>query len=282
MTFPAAAVPDSFLEELRFARRGYALPLHLRDLSRDFAEAVLAFLFPHFTRARRTGAAELDEELAHLDALLVEALSPTVVPSGDGPRLRKTFFDSIARLRAALLEDAKALYAGDPAATSVDEVLIAYPGFLAVAWHRIAHLFWRGGAPLFARLLAEHAHRQTGIDIHPGATLGRAIAIDHGSGVVIGETAVLGDRVKLYQGVTLGALSVEKSLAQRKRHPTIGNDVVIYANATILGGDTVVGDETVIGGNVWLTRSVPPRSVVTHGSVAERQRALEEPVGFSI
>lgn len=282
MTFPAAAVPDSFLEELRFARRGYAHPLHLRDLSRDFAEAVLAFLFPQFTRARRTGAAELDEELAHLDALLVEALSPTVVPSGDGPRLRKTFFDSIARLRGALVEDAKALYDGDPAATSMDEVVIAYPGFLAVAWHRIAYLFWRGGAPLFARLVSEHAHRQTGIDIHPGATLGRAIAIDHGTGVVIGETAVLGDRVKLYQGVTLGALSVEKALAKKKRHPTIGNDVVIYANATILGGETVVGDESVIGGNVWLTRSVPPRSVVTHTTMAERQRELEEAIEFNI
>ena len=111
---------------------------------------------------------------------------------------------------------------------------------------------------------------------------GRAIAIDHGTGVVIGETAVLGDRVKLYQGVTLGALSVEKSLAQRKRHPTIGNDVVIYANATILGGETIVGDESVIGGNVWLTRSVPARSIVTHTAAAERQRPVEEPVGFSI
>lgn len=282
MTFPAAAVPDAFLEELRFARRGYALPLHLRDLSRDFAEGVLAFLFPHFTRARRTGAAELDEELARLDVLLVEALSPTVVPSGDGPRLRKTFFDSIARLRLALVEDAKALYEGDPAATSFDEVIIAYPGFLAVAWHRIAYLFWRGGAPLFARLIAEHAHRQTGIDIHPGATLGRAIAIDHGSGVVIGETAVLGDRVKIYQGVTLGALSVEKALATKKRHPTIGNDVVIYANATILGGETTVGDESVIGGNVWLTRSVPPRSIVTHASAMERQRELEGAIEFNI
>jgi serine O-acetyltransferase len=218
----------------------------------------------------------------HLDALLVEALSPTVVPSGDGPRLRKTFFDWISRLRTALLEDAKALYEGDPAATSLDEVVIAYPGFLAIAWHRIANIFWRGGAPLFARLISEHAHHRTGIDIHPGATLGRAIAIDHGTGVVIGETAVLGDRVKLYQGVTLGALSVEKALATRKRHPTIGNDVVIYANATILGGETVVGDESIIGGNVWLTRSVPPRSVVTHALATERPRQLEEAIEFNI
>jgi serine O-acetyltransferase len=276
MSLSAAALPDSFLEELRFARRGYAPPLHLRDLSRELADSVLALLFPHFTRARRTGAAEVDEELAHIDVLLVEALSPAVVSSGDGPRLRRAFFSALPTLRAALVEDAKAICEGDPAATSVDEVIAAYPGFFALACHRIAHDFWTGGAPLFARLITEYAHRETGVDIHPGAQLGRAIAIDHGTGVVIGETAVLGDRVKLYQGVTLGALSVEKSLARRKRHPTIGNDVVIYANATILGGDTVVGDESVIGGNVWLTRGVPPRSVVTHATLAERQRAPEE------
>src|SRR4051794_3107352 len=213
MTFPAAAVPDSFLEELRFARRGYALPLHLRDVTREFSDALLALLFPHFTRARRTGAAELSEELGRLDALLVEALSPSVVAVGEGLRLRRAFFLALPSMRALLLEDARALYEGDPAATSVDEVVIAYPGFLTVALHRAAHLFWKGGAPLFARLLSEHAHRMTGIDIHPGAQIGRHFAIDHGSGVVVGETAIIGDRVKLYQGVTLGALSVDKSYA---------------------------------------------------------------------
>jgi serine O-acetyltransferase len=270
------AVPDSFLEELRFARRGYALPLHLREVSREFADAVLALFFPHFTRSRRTGAAELTEELARLDALLVEALAPDVVPDGHGPRCRRTFFSGLAQLRTSLLEDARALYEGDPAAVSLDEVVLAYPGFFAVGLHRIAHPFWRGGAPLFARLISEYAHGRTGVDIHPGARL------DHGTGVVIGETAILGDRVKLYQGVTLGAISVEKSLARKKRHPTIGNDVVIYANATILGGDTIVGDQSVIGGNVWLTRSVPPRSVVTHATMAERARVPEQPLEFEI
>ena len=272
MTFPAAAVPDSFLEELRFARRGYALPLHLRDVAREFSEALLALLFPHFTRARRTGAVEISEELARLDALLVEALSPSVVAVGEGLRLRRAFFVALPQLRAFLLEDARALYEGDPAATSVDEVVLAYPGFLAISLHRAAHLFWKGGAPLFARLVAEHAHRLTAIDIHPGAQIGRHFAIDHGGGVVIGETAVIGDRVKLYQGVTLGALSVDKSFAHRKRHPTIGNGVVIYANATILGGDTTIGDESVIGGNVWLTRSVPARSLITHAAPADQPR----------
>src|SRR6185369_9811224 len=135
-----------------------------------------------------------------LDVLLVEALSPSVVAVGEGLRLRRAFFVGLPQLRSHLLEDARALYDGDPAATSVDEVVLAYPGFLAIALHRSAHLFWKGGAPLFARLVAEHAHRLTGIDIHPGAQIGRHFAIDHGSGVVIGETTVIGDRVKLYQG----------------------------------------------------------------------------------
>jgi serine O-acetyltransferase len=127
------------------------------------------------------------------------------------------------------------------------------------------------GVPLLPRLITEAAHRATGIDIHPGAVIGAALAIDHGTGIVIGETAVIGDRVRLYQGVTLGALSVRKELAETKRHPTIESDVVIYANATILGGATVVGAGSVIGGNVWLTRSVPPRSVVTHESLSLRE-----------
>jgi serine O-acetyltransferase len=129
----------------------------------------------------------------------------------------------------------------------------------------------RHGVPLVPRLVTEYAHRETGIDIHPGATIGRAFAVDHGTGVVIGETAVLGDRVRLYQGVTLGALAVAKQLARVKRHPTLGDGVVVYANATILGGDTVVGAGSVIGGNVWLTRSVPPGSVVTHTSQVARR-----------
>jgi len=142
----------------------------------------------------------------------------------------------------------------------------AYPGFLAIAFHRVAHEFYRLGVPIFPRILAEVAHQRTGVDIHPGATIGEAFCIDHGTGIVIGETTVIGDRVKIYQGVTLGALSVDKALSTSKRHPTIEDDVVIYSNATILGGATVVGHHSVIGGNVWLTSSVPPHSVVYHSS----------------
>jgi serine O-acetyltransferase len=171
----------------------------------------------------------------------------------------------------ALLEDARATHDGDPAAASVDEVIAAYPGFYATACYRVAHVLHRHGVPLVPRLVTEYAHRETGIDIHPGATIGRAFAVDHGTGVVIGETAVLGDRVRLYQGVTLGALAVAKQLARVKRHPTLEDGVVVYANATILGGDTVVGAGSVVGGNVWLTRSVPPGSVVTHTSQVARR-----------
>jgi serine O-acetyltransferase len=162
------------------------------------------------------------------------------------------------------LEDAEAIFRGDPAAKSVDEVILAYPGFLAIAVYRVAHWFHNRGVPTLPRMISEHAHKLTGIDIHPGATIGRSFVIDHGTGIVIGETTVIHDNVKIYQGVTLGALSVDKSLANTKRHPTIERDVVIYANATILGGDTVVGAGSVVGGNVWLTESVSPGSRVYH------------------
>jgi serine O-acetyltransferase len=162
------------------------------------------------------------------------------------------------------LDDADAILSADPAASSLDEVILAYPGFYALAIHRIAHIFYQQRIPLFPRLLAEYAHRQTGIDLHPGAKIGQRFSIDHGTGVVIGETAVIGDRVRIFQGVTLGALSVKKKLEGTKRHPTIGNDVVIYSQATILGGRTVIGEGSIIGGNVWLTDSVPPHSVITN------------------
>ena len=144
----------------------------------------------------------------------------------------------------------------------MDEVILAYPGFYAIACCRLAHRIRTMGIPLLPRLITEHAHTRTGIDIHPGATIGVPFAIDHGTGIVIGETASVGVRVRMYQGVTLGALSVEKGLASAKRHQTIGDDVVLYANATVLGGRTVVGNGSVVGGNVWLTRSVGPGAMV--------------------
>ena len=178
------------------------------------------------------------------------------------------FFDRLPGAAQLLREDVAAAYDGDPAAKSEREIMCAYPSFEALTLFRPAHILYELGVPLIPRMMTEYAHRITGIDIHPGATIGRRFFIDHGTGVVIGETCVIGDNVKLYQGVTLGAKSFatdEKGLPVKgiKRHPNIGNNVVIYAGATILGGNTTVGDGAVIGGNVWLTHSVPPGVTVT-------------------
>jgi serine O-acetyltransferase len=203
--------------------------------------------------------------------------SEGAVPASSPEETTTRFFAGLGAVYDALLLDARAICEGDPAARSVDEVIAAYPGFLAVALYRVAHALHRLGVPLVPRLVTELGHRETGIDIHPGARIGSAFAIDHGTGIVVGETTVVGDRVKLYQGVTLGAASVRKELARTKRHPTVEDDVVIYANATILGGDTVVGARSIIGGNVWLTHSVPADSVVTHEGVSARARRADAP-----
>ena len=179
------------------------------------------------------------------------------------------FAERLPEIKRLLLLDVEALYEGDPAAGCREEVMITYPGFRAICIYRIAHELYVLQAPLIPRIMTEYAHEKTGIDIHPGATVGEYFFIDHGTGIVIGETTVIGDHVKLYQGVTLGAKSFEldengNPVKKIKRHPNIGNHVVIYANATILGGDTTIGDNCVIGGNTWLTRSVEAGSVVTY------------------
>ena len=166
----------------------------------------------------------------------------------------------IPELRRRIRLDVDAAVAGDPAAQSREEVILAYPGVEAVLVYRIAHELFLRGIPLLPRMMTEFAHGRTGIDIHPGATIGDYFFIDHATGVVVGETTIIGDRVKVYQGVTIGAHSVKKEEANRKRHPTIEDDVTIYAGATILGGETVIGRGSVIGGNVWITASVPPGS----------------------
>lgn len=181
-----------------------------------------------------------------------------------GSQVASAVFAELPAIRVALLEDAEATVIGDPAARDLDEVVRAYPGFVATAAYRVAHGLSQQGASLVARMIAAAAHRLTGIDIHPAAVIGRRFCIDHGTGVVIGETSVLGDDVKLYQGVTLGGVSVSKADAAKKRHPTIGDRVVIYSGATILGGETTVGHDSVIGGNVWLTQSVAPFTRLTY------------------
>ncbi|MGK0360093.1 MAG: serine O-acetyltransferase [Bradymonadia bacterium] len=172
------------------------------------------------------------------------------------------FLAMLPNIREALRLDAQAALDGDPAARSIEEVILTYPGFEAIMVHRVAHWFYREDVPFLPRAMGEHAHTRTGIDIHPGASIGQRFFIDHGTGVVIGETTRIGDDVQIYQGVTLGALSVKRSLAGAKRHPTIEDGVVIYAGATVLGGDTVIGAQATIGGNVWITRSVAPGTIV--------------------
>ena len=249
--------PDSFAEAVEQRRAAYVQRGPSVERAEAVVQAVLALLFPAFARGGDAHA-----EIGRLRGLLRDLLAPVVPDRADA--LAEAALAALPALCHTLREDAEATAAGDPAAESVDEVVLAYPGLYATAVHRFAHALYRERVPLVPRLLAEHAHRQTGVDIHPGAQIGCQFAIDHGTGVVIGETAVVGDRVRLFQGVTLGALFVDKGLAQTKRHPTVEDDVVIYANATVLGGTTVVGAGSTIGGNVWLTRSVPPGAVVTH------------------
>lgn len=277
MSAPVLPLPGEFLDRLAHAHETLTLPPDLRGDAEQFASDSLGLLFPHFRSAahadRPALAAAASILHARLGALIEEVRAAVPNRPLHAGAVADAFVSGLPVIYDALLLDAEAHYLGDPAAKSIDEVILAYPGFRAVALYRIANRLHRIGVPLLPRLITEQAHRETGIDIHPGATIGRAFSIDHGTGVVVGETTVIGDRVKLYQGVTLGAASVRKELANMKRHPTLGDDVVIYANATILGGDTVIGAGSIIGGNVWLTRSVPPGSIVTHDGVTERPRA---------
>jgi len=191
------------------------------------------------------------------------------------------FLDELPDLRRLLALDVQAAYDGDPAVKNPDEVIFCYPGLMAITVYRLAHLLHLLDIPLIPRMMTEWAHSRTGIDIHPGATIGRHFFIDHGTGVVIGETCEIGDHVKLYQGVTLGALSFPTDgdghiVRGNKRHPTIEDRVIIYANATVLGGQTVIGADSVIGSSVWLTRSVPPRTTVVLEKPRLRMRGEHE------
>ena len=255
---------EAFLEELQEQHRAFDAPVLLRERTEEFAKRVLGFLFPHFQESGHIQHSVRDE-FGHIEEILDDVVKP-LIQEWSCSDIRKKFESKLPEIRRLLMTDAEATFRNDPAAESLDEVILAYPGFFATAIHRIAHCFYECGVPFCPRLLAEYAHRHTGVDIHPGAQIGQSFSIDHGTGIVIGETAQIGDRVRLFQGVTLGAISVDKSKAGAKRHPTIEDDVVIYASATILGGRTTIGRGSVIGGNVWLTASVDPESVITANS----------------
>lgn len=230
----------------------------------------------------------LGDVLFHIHLRLAKEIEKALPPEGErgssADELTTRFFEALPGIADLLAEDVRAAFDGDPAATGFDEIVLAYPGVKAVFTYRLAHALYDLGIPLIPRIMTEFAHLETGVDIHPGARIGRSFFIDHGTGTVIGETTDIGDRVKLYQGVTLGALSFPKNergelIRGTKRHPTVMDDVVIYAGATILGGETVIGKGCVIGGSVWLTSSVPPGTRVT---LPNDQLRIETRAAFAV
>ena len=227
----------------------------------NWLNGLLKLLFPELAETKYQSVAVFEHEYQK-QKLELKAILNIIEDKLDQPSdyFLTQFLEQLPTIHECLLEDADAILEGDPAATNKTEVIRTYPGFFALAIHRIANVLYKLKVPLIPRVLNEHAHSITGIDLHPGATIGQGFCIDHGTGIVVGETVNIGRNVKLYQGVTLGALSVKKEMAKTKRHPTIEDNVIIYANATILGGETIIGHDSIIGGNVWIIKSVPAHS----------------------
>jgi serine O-acetyltransferase len=254
-----------------------AEPIPYRDAIIDILRRTSRILYPGYFVRNRIDQTNVSYYLGQEVTGLYEVLSEQIILAirhecirhnqsciqceDIGQEITAQFLHNLPELRRMLGKDIRAAFDGDPAAKNYDEIIFSYPGLRAITVYRIANLLYRFKVPLIPRIMSEYSHSHTGIDIHPGADIGESFFIDHGTGVVIGETASIGNRVRIYQGVTLGALSLSKAdckrLRNQKRHPSIEDDVIIYANATILGGETVVGVRSVIGGNVWLTHSVP-------------------------
>lgn len=243
----------------------------------NFTESLLELLFPQLSEKTFQNQGEFE---VYTSSLVNQLYGIFVRVQGRLNKPAETvvqlFMDKVPGIYEQLLQDAQAINEGDPASVNFDQVIRTYPGFYAIACYRIGHAFCDLSVPLLPRILTEYAHAKTGIDIHPKAEIGNYFCIDHGTGIVIGETTFIGNHVKLYQGVTLGALSVKKEMAKTKRHPTIEDHVVIYAGSTILGGNTVIGKNSIIGGNVWLTESIPPFSRVYHKPQIEVRKGGEK------
>jgi len=252
--------------------------------SHRFIDNLIYFLFP-FKIDKKCTLPLIDLNLAQLQLDFKDLLTP-LEPMLEEPihELNKRFFATIPQIYESLIKDAQLFVDFDPAARSRESVILYYPGFYAIAVYRLSHELFTLRIPYLPRMIAEFAHSKTGIDIHPGAVIGDHFFIDHGTGIVIGETTIIGNSVKIYQGVTLGAASVDKSMKGKKRHPTLEDNVIVYSGSTILGGDTIIGHDTVIGGNVWLTKSVPPFSVVFHESkvVIRESKDYNDPINFVI
>ena len=274
---------ENFINQLFSKNRKCFSSFPDKQIAETFGDDLFNFLFSSYEGkyfSEEKLLQQYDELQNNFSALLYELVKSEEIAKSN----TEIFFNEIPALYSHLLFDAEAIVKFDPAAQSIEEVLVAYPGFYATAIYRISHQLHKQHIKTLPRILSEYAHSKTGIDIHPGAEIGKSFFIDHGTGVVIGETAIIGNNVKLYQGVTLGALNVAKSNASTKRHPTIEDNVIIYSGATILGGDTIIGNDCIIGGNVWLTYSVPPFSIVYHKSeIQVRDKSpLSEALNFVI
>ncbi|MGD8782659.1 MAG: serine O-acetyltransferase [Ignavibacteria bacterium] len=273
-----------FSKSLLQIRHGYVSRFSVKRESQKFINDLFELLFPHFSEQIYYNELEIESKLQLLKRNLKFILKSMNNDDDYCTISAERFFDSLQEINETLWKDAHFINQGDPASESIDEVILSYPGFYAIAVHRVAHEMFRLEIPVLPRVLTEYAHQITGIDIHPGANIGCPFFIDHGTGVVVGETTRIGNSVKLYQGVTLGALSVDKKLAKQKRHPTIEDNVIIYSQAVILGGETVIGHDSIIGGNVWLTESVNPYSIVYHKSEVKVRKSgkYEESLDYVI
>lgn len=256
-------VSDSFIEQIFQRKKNASYGFFDKNKAEAFVEELYQLLFlPQHINMEETLRNNFDE----LQNKLFELIKNTTDDKLFAERQVEVLFDALPEIYDRLILDAESILEFDPATESLEEILLAYPGFFATYIYRVSHQLWKQKIRTLPRILSEYGHSKTGIDIHPGAVIGEHFFIDHGTGIVIGETSVIGDHVKIYQGVTLGALNVSKDKANQKRHPNIEDNVIIYSGATILGGETTIGRDSIIGGNVWITQNVPSNSLVYNKS----------------
>ncbi len=263
----------------KFQPSFFNIPINKKEME-GVVDRLYEVMYPN---SSHFDTASIHKELLSIAEILLRTISE-LTSDEQATTILAEFFEEFPEIQRRLTKDANCYLANDPAAKSLEEVILTYPGFFALSVHRIAHKLDELGVPLIPRLFSEYAHSKVGIDIHPKAQIGKNLFLDHGTGIVIGETTVVGNNVKIYQGVTLGALYLEKKLSSVKRHPTVEDNVVIYAGATILGGNTVIGRNSTIGGGAWVTQSVIPYSLVYNKLDVKIKtvRGFEEPNDFVI
>lgn len=253
---------DLIIKNISALKNGFTINYSIKTKTEAFTELLFFTLFDTNAPLNKS-IEELEKQFKEISAIACKK------PHAQCDSMWDKFFESLPSVLEKLNQDANYFLENDPASNSIEEVYLTYPGFYAIAIYRLSHELYLLDLLLFSRLMSEYAHRITGTDIHAGATIASPIFIDHATGIVIGETTVIEKNVKIYQGVTLGALSVSKDMKNTKRHPTVEKNVCIYANATILGGETVIGKNSIIGGNAWLTKSIPAKSIVLNTTTTE-------------